>query len=90
MLLWFLDVWRTQCVSVNEKIPPESFKEERPWGSFADGASASAVAVSRAPSDSTGELEPILCFVTVSIGTAALQWNKAQLDVNTETITLSP
>lgn len=43
-----------------------------------------------AQGDFNRDLEHIFCFVTVNIGRAALQWNKAQLDVNTETITLSP
>lgn len=42
-----------------------------------------------AQGDFNRDLEHIFCFITVNIGKAALQWNKAQLDINTETITLS-
>ena len=78
------------CERGRKNKSPESFKEGRPWSVSADGASVSAGTVSRAPGGSNRDLEHSFCFVTVSIGTAALQWNKARLDVNTETITLSP
>lgn len=70
------------------KISPKTIKGEKNPGVFCWQSIGECS--DSAQGDFNRDLEHIFCFITVNIGKAALQWNKAQLDVNTETITLSP